>query len=283
MKNKSVPALVIAAVSTAAAVLAGLFHTFLVMFYYDFDIDYFDSSVSAPMYLYIGCALFGALAGILILLTVKKGTLRTGMPETGKFTTFAAVFSGFMLLVADGFNLINSIRGSFTAPSVLRCVMMVLAIPAAMYYITAAAGHNIDPEQKDYVFRRREISIYLRCAVLVWAIFYLLSRYFTMDQPLQCPLRINALMALVAFLLYTTFEIKNDIGGQEHPRTVLFFGIAAVIALSLYCIQDAVTAFAGIRYSNADTMFSVAGIGIAAYIAGRLFDLISAGTGSSDN
>jgi hypothetical protein len=255
-KKHIVPRLyfIITAILSAAAVSV---QTYLFFAYYEENLNLYKAGAQLPGIFYI-CIFISALFCTSSSFIFRKDSSAHSLPPAGRFVSFAAILSGFLLLASVLLNSWYYLSGVYTAVTPLRAAAYIAAVPASFYFIITAMSRA--PKQN--------VIVLLGITAIIWAALYLMCIYFDMTSPLNSPIRILNQLSLITIMLYLTFEVRYLLGA---PRLNLYFPVAllAMLFISMSSVSDIILTFSSVRASSQETVFRVTEAAIMLYIAAR--------------
>lgn len=194
---------------------------------YEFDADLY---APGPLPVVTAILWIAAAVGAFVLsvfLPGKEPCKEFRIPPT-PFNDFACLLCSASLVGTAAFPLLwknigsdplgNLLASSASSDSTARTMLLltlVLAIPAAIYFIVR--------------FAYRKSSAPCACAVLLWTAFSALRIYFDMRYLLMSPRRILHLVALTSVILFLIAELRLARGIATHR----FYAVCASITLVL--------------------------------------------------
>lgn len=200
-------------------------------------------------------------------------------PESvSQLTVFASTFSGFIILAHDLYLIFEAAQDNWSAigpligraptasvtlaSAVFTLCLMILAIPAAIYFFKVAQGTH-----------KPSTPIFSTCAI-VWFVLLALHIYFDTVTAFNSPTKIFRILAVLALVMHAIHETRRMLG---IPMPRLYFP-AAYIAILLgitHAVSDAVL------YAQGRIVLAEGYIGIAvelAYVVYILSRLLYLGT-----
>lgn len=253
--------------AAALGAAAAVFQTFLYYAWYDESLNLYKNG--SPAFVFYCAAAVCVLFLVSFIIAAGKSEpeldisggdgYESALPSTGsRFMVFASVLCGFQLSSSSIIDAYYYFKGEYTGLTALKAAAMVLAVAASLYFFFNASRRP-----------KKKVLQYLSFAVIIWAVVYLMSIYFDMSAPLNCPVRILNQMALIGIMLYFTFEARCLLG---RPKLRFYFAaaFATVFMISMNSIPDMIITFAGYRQVGQDTLFRVAEISILLYIIARI-------------
>lgn len=212
----------IAALSVISLVLRAI----CLLFAFDENLHYFSYTSPLP-----------AIANAILVLSlvwaassfvfIPRGTLRPVLPELSTPSVFACALCGFIFLFFGGQDLFNFLRsGYFPGTSsmnlnrdlVLHIISMASGLLGSVYFFTA-----LKP-----VLVRKGWRIFLGFFPVIWAVIKLAQCYFDFTHPMNEPVKVSVLLALIATMLALLQELRMLLD-RHQPAIAFFFGQAAVL------------------------------------------------------
>lgn len=249
----------------AAAVFAAAADIVVMLRYYDSAVNLYAAS-PIPTALNIT---IGAVTVVLLLsgLFVKRGALGDKLSQMSQFSVFASGLCGFLCAATALMRVYEYFTGAFTVAAgntsaIFACIAAVFAIPACIYFIAGAVKSSFAQKPK----------IITGFFVIIWGAFTLVSAYFDMTTPLNCPPRIINQVACIAIMIYMLYELRFPLDAAR-PRHFVSFGCAALFILAVNGISVTALTFLGIFAVGYQTVFAIFQVAMALYILSRLLTL----------
>ena len=236
------------AFSAAAGLLLAGMRAAVSMAYLEPGIEMYKHGTPLPAVLHaaiILCAIAVCSAGFCRL---RENTAAENTAAVSQFTTFSSMFSGFLLLAYDlyliyeaassNWNAIGPLIGrpppaSVTmASAVFTLFLMILAIPAAIYFLKAAQGTS-SPSLP-----------FFATTTVIWFVLFALHAYFDASIAFNSPTKVLRILTVLALAIYAIHETRRllDI---PMPRVYFPSAFLAVLLGLTHAISDAVLLGAG--------------------------------------
>ena len=231
------------AFSAAAGLLLAGMRAAVSMAYLEPGIEMYKHGTPLPAILHtaiILCAIAVCSAGFCRL---RDNTAADNTAAVSQFTTFTSMFSGFLLLAYDlyliyeaassNWNAIGPLIGRLPtasvtmASAVFTLLLMILAIPAAIYFLKAAQG-----------IAKPSLPFFATMTV-VWLVLFALHAYFDASIAFNSPTKVLRILTVLALAIYAIHETRRllDI---PMPRVYFPSAFLAVLLGLTHAISDAV-------------------------------------------
>jgi hypothetical protein len=254
----------------AAASLAVIFtviQSLLFVFYYEADLYLYETNAVLPLVFNVSAAvvIIGLLSSVLIY-QKKEFPHNYRLPEANKFTVFASAVCGFIFLAVFVLGLYNILKGgdtnvaaSSTVVNVFTLISVLFAAPASCYFFAIA----LKPEPYG------NITAVLGFFVVLYMPVKLMSGYFSMDTPMNSPVRIMVQIAFMALMLFFVHDVGFSVGVTKMPY-YLGFGYAALFFVPVISASAIVLNVSKIKNVYTDTLPLIVNMCLVLYIITRL-------------
>mgnify|MGYP003306261052 CR=1 FL=1 len=237
---------------TALAVLAGLvlavIRIAVSMAYLTPGIEMYAHGTPLPTILHILIILCSIAVCTVALLPLHDNHAADGWSDASQLTVFASMFCGFLLLAHDLFLVYDVASNNWDAigpligrpqtaavtmaSAVFTLSLMILAIPAAIYFFKAAQGTS-----------RPSHPVFATLTV-IWFVMFALHAYFDASTAFNSPTKVLRILTILAFTMFAIHESRRTL---EIPLPRVYFPTAylAVLLGLTHAISDAVLLGAG--------------------------------------
>ena len=232
--------------SLIVAAVFTFIQTDLLFLHYDTEIFLFSRDTNLPDILYPALAVCAAVVATSMIL-LRKETFPEQITEPKNITTFISAFCGLTFLVLFGYNIYKLVidTGSFfpDVPSALKLGSSILAFPSGMYFLIIALKRN--PYKKP-------TAMFGLC-VVIWGILNLMGEYFTMNSPLNDPVRVIHQLSYIAIMLFYLYDAGYS---AEIYKPVLYqmFGYLSIIFISFSSIPAIILNLFNLKPLSIDMM-----------------------------
>ncbi|MBR2988004.1 MAG: hypothetical protein IKC63_08295 [Clostridia bacterium] len=276
MKNKTY-ALTFGISAFVLAVVMAVLYAVVYIGCYDFSTSLWQNGTSwlVKALPYI-CLIPVLLLGVGCLVTLKRAQAEEDRKATpfvsSLFVRIAALIVAILLAVTVGVQFLANgssdrlgaildeySREYMSLTSLLHIVTLVLALPAAAYFVS--------------VFLKKKETVALLLFVISYVIAYTLRVYFDMPQHINNPRWSFGVVTLAAILLYVTLETHRVIK-EKCLTAYLLSGFAAMTLSLMESLSDLIFAIGFYTEASYFLAYSLLKLSLAVYIASRLLMLI---------
>ena len=232
--------------SLIAAAVFTFIQTDLLFLHYETEIFLFSTETNLPNILYPALAVCAAVIATSMII-FRKETFPNQITEPKNVASFISAFCGLSFLVLFGFNMykviINLDAFVMAAPSILKLIASVLGLPAGMYFLIIALKKN--PYKNPTAF--------FGLGVVLWGICNLMGEYFTMNSPLNDPVRIIHQLSYISIMIFFMYDAAYS---AEIYKPVLYqmFGYLAIIFISFSSIPAIILDISHLKPLSIDIM-----------------------------
>ena len=232
------------------ALIAALFRSLSLVFSFDSDPGYFVSGAFLPTVANI-LTLIGVCWCAMPLFLIPRDVL----PKKADFSTggvyFTSVYTGFIMIADAGYRLYNilqpkareEIRMYFAHPE-MRTQRIVAIVSIACIVISALGGIS-------FYFKApgkngKKGSAILGLFPVIRSVCGIALCYFDMTVPLNSPLKTGTEFALMAMMLFLTYEVRFDLYEEKvMPRAYFASGLAVLVICGVNGFSGIVAYFGG--------------------------------------
>ena len=172
--------------------------------------------------------------------------------QTSQLTVFSATFCGFMILAYDLIFIYDAYTSDWAvfapllgrlqsewvstpANAVFALLMMIAAVPAAIYFLKVASAGAAD---------KPSFSVFSSFAVL-WFVLFVLNTYYDNTVALNSPVKVLRIFMILSFIMYAAHEGRRILD-IALPRWYFAFAYLALFFGILVTVSDAVLYVKGI-------------------------------------
>lgn len=173
---------------------------------------------------------------------LKHGSVLVSI--TSLASAIAIVFASVMFFM--DYQNKSAAQGSAGNVEKLRLVCSLIAVLAAVYYLTVAFSGK----------RKTRAASFLSFFPVIWTLLFLMSVYFDQSVAINSPVRTFRQLALIVFMLYQLFETRAMLGSSK-PRLYFILSNLSVLLLSSSYIPELIGVFQGVEKLKVESMYSI--------------------------
>lgn len=241
-------------VTAVLTALSVVFRFLVDKYYYEETVGFYAYGMLTPKtYFYF------VFISVMVLITsvffFRVDTSPTKRVSVSVVERVAAVITGVVLLYTTASFFTSPANTGVVNKSTitihnLRTVCAVLAVFAAVYYISVTFSGKKRPKAVQY----------LSFTPALWTLVYLLSLYFDQSILMNSPNKVFHQVAFVALMLYQLYEIRANLGIAKKEWQFAFANAAFLLLVTAY-LPDLLDIFNGVQrigYGEACCIFACA-------------------------
>ena len=245
--------------AVAIAVLGVILRTVCVLFFFDGDIGYFNSS--AVSFVTQGLSVLSVVFCGVVCIIIPKGVLPTSDCRGTSRLSLSLALPSLLLGAFAVAQLISPLVPSGSSLSRISLFATILALGGCVCGLSALLTHRADVKGK--------CTAGLGFLTAAWAILCLADLYFDLLTPMNSPVKTIMEFAFLSVALLAITELRF-LYDKAHPRmAAAVYGIASYFTLTAGVSTLASIAVSPFKLSN--VIYAVALTGMGIYAVTRLF------------
>ncbi len=217
-----------AAVMLVLALLFTALETVVMLFFYDLDVQLYSRNDAFPRAVEYALVAVTAVSLVITALSVGRKNYETTLPRLNAPTSFFAAVSAFLTFAYFIVALMQHMSVSTypyniqpgTTQANFFVLHIVFMIPAGVYMLIKALGRGED---------KRTVTVLLGFTMIVWLAMGLITTYFNMTSPLNCPPRIFTMLSYIALMLTELYALGFVVGKNRPIPLMWLCGMSAIL------------------------------------------------------
>lgn len=207
------------------AALNALLYFFCYYFCFDSELHYFSTATPLPA-IAKAVLILSLLWAASALIFIPRDQLKTTSPAYSVGSTFGTTLCGFAFLFFSALDALTAYRvGILYADRRTKILVLLAVISGFLTAIYFLAGTS--PK-----FRRRDWRLFLGFFTILWAISTLAIDYFDFTHPMNEPVKVSLMLAMICVMITVLAEIRTMLDLAQ-PRLCLFAHFVSMLILSV--------------------------------------------------